>query len=351
MRNNILFIGCGLDQIIAIEKAKELGLGVMGLDGNPNAAGFMHSDYWSVVDIRDADKVEEQAIAMNKKYGVDGCMAPATEFGHIVGRVCDVLGLVGPSEKTALKMTDKQYRYGELQKGGIPIPMWTTKGDKWDKYPCVIKPRMLSAAQGVKFIETKKELKKEKEYDLIQEYMEGWEISTEVLVFKDQSYIYVNADRNYNKKHRWPPYLIEDGCQVPSKLGNKMGAKIKTTIEKIIHQFNLRSCALKLDLLIKDNVVYVLECVPRLGGGKLSSHMIPMAYGIDWWQIAIKIAMGMNISHLEMSPNYVKYVAQRYRFPDEVTSHRDRLGSVEVIGDEYYDAIEKAEEEVKNERP
>ena len=100
---------------------------------------------------------------------------------------------------------------------------------------------------------------------------------------------------------------------------------------------------MKSDLIIKDNQVFVIECVPRLGGGKLSSEMFYLSMGIDYWKIALKLAMGITIDPEELQPKWYKYVAQRYKFPDNPTSHRDRITDVIKEGVNYDDAVASAE--------
>jgi len=351
---NILFIGVGVDQIPAIEKAKELGLGVYGFDGNPEAKGKSLLDGFECIDIKDANAVEREARKLNKKVGIDGCMAPATEMGISAGRIIDQLSLRGIGEKVATQLTDKVMRRTLFDELGINQPLWMEASEflpsawanKDNNYlPCVIKPKNQSAAVGVKLIETKEQLKEE-EFDLVEEYLEGWELSTEVLVLENGMFIVANADRNYDKKLKWKPYLLEDGCQIPSKIPPRIARKIMDLIAKLVTSLSLRSCAIKLDLLIKDNLIYVIECAPRMGGGKLSSKMIPLAYGIDWWKIAIKLAMGIPLEDGELLPKHNKFVAQRYLFPENPKSHRDRIKDFIETGETYEEAVKNAQEKV-----
>lgn len=342
---NILMLGVGKDQLIAIREAVDLGIGVIGFDGNDNAVGFEHCDYHEVVDISKQDDVEQRALYYNKKYGIDGVIAPAVEVGPSVGRVVDSLGLLGIGEQTALDLSDKLRRRSLLDDIYIRQPKWHPNNkvkDRWKMFPAVIKPCDCAGAKGVMKVNNMKQVLEQK-FDLIEEYIDGWEISTEVLVLSNGYPIMVHADRNYDKKHKWPPYLIEDGCQLPSKLPPLMKQKINNVVYKIVNALNLRSCVIKLDIVIKDNLVYVLEAAPRLGGGKLSSEMIPKAYGINWWKVAIKLAMGMPIEREEIVPQHSKFVAQRYRFPDKVTSHYDRLEDTIAEGNSYEQAIQNTE--------
>ena len=349
---NILMLGLGADQLPAIKTAIELGLGVVGCDGNPEAKGLEFCDESAVLNIKNPDAVEEFAMRMNKKIGVDGVFTPAVEVGPSVGRVVDKLGLYGIGEQTAVELTDKVIRHKKFDEYKIPSTMWAESvGDLnplFSEYlvkgPYVIKPKGKCAADGVQYVKDKESLL-DMDYDLIEEYIKGWELSVEVLVFEPPQFIFCIADRNYEGSYH--PYMVENGCSLPSKIPPKISRKVEILIAKIIHSFKLRRCAIKLDLVIKDNVIYTLECAPRLGGGKLSSTMIKMAYGLDWWKLAIKLAMSLPIVQEEIAPVLKKHVVQRYKFPEgEVKSNRDRLFSVECEGESFEEAENKCKEGV-----
>jgi predicted ATP-grasp superfamily ATP-dependent carboligase len=340
---NLMVLGLGKDQLPAISHAISLGLGVIGCDGNPKAVGFEFCDESKVLDIRNPDEVEKYALEMNKKVGLDGVFTPAVEVGPSVGRVVDKLGLHGISESTAIQLTDKIVRHQAFDEYKIPSTRWGRCYKDIDgrlKAPFVIKPKGKCAADGVKYVEKQEQLWTE-EFDLIEEYIKGWELSVEVLVFEPPQFIFCIADRNYEGTYH--PYMVENGCSLPSKIPAKINRKIQILIRRLIQSFNLKRCAIKLDLVVKDNIVYVLECAPRLGGGKLSSTMIQMAYGTDWWKLAIKIAMGFPIEQEEITPSVKKCVVQRYKFPKgEIKSNRDREFSVECDGETFEEAEKEA---------
>lgn len=346
---NILFLGIGADQLPAIEIANKMGLGIIGFDGDPNAVGKDNVNHFICCDIMNPDEAEKHARQFNKDIGIDGVMAPAVEAGISVGRVVDCLGLPGIGEKNAIDLTDKIKRRVRLDGLKIPQPKWGITDPKlWPHFPCVAKFCNRSAADGVRIAYNMQEIGIG--YDYLEEYLEGWEISTEVLVFGNGSFIMAHADRNYSEKLKYAPYILENGCQLPSKLPKPLKDKIRYTIDKIIHGMGLRSCAIKLDLLIKDNIVYVIECAPRLGGGKLSSVMIPMAYGINWWSAAVGLAIGVPGIEQIQNQNIAmrKFVAQRYEFPENPKSHKDRIRSVEREGRTYEEAIKNAENAISN---
>src|SRR4029079_2785604 len=71
----VLFVGAGRHQRRAILRAKELGLRVVAVDRNPDAAGLPFADVPHVVDFSDVDAVTEVARA----HEVDGVLTVSAD--------------------------------------------------------------------------------------------------------------------------------------------------------------------------------------------------------------------------------------------------------------------------------
>ena len=107
---------------------------------------------------------------------------------------------------------------------------------------------------------------------------------------------------------------------------------------------------MKCDLIIKDNNVYVIECVPRLSGGRLCSHIIPAHSDINIVSIAVTMAIGTKQIKIESRrKEEMVNVAQRYYFPPgkEIKSHRDRGPDFIETGENIHIAIKNAENKVE----
>lgn len=350
---NILLIGAGKHQCVAIEEAHKLKLKVIALDQNPEAEGFKTADYKEVGDIRDFGWLEDVALKYNSEIGIDGCLACGVEVAESVGLVNDLLGLQGVGRCVASEMTNKVSRLEDLCDYGIRTPKFAVSDknikNNWNIFPCVVKPSRGSAAENVRYIENRFQLQAE-EFDLIEEYIEGHELNTETIVLTDNLYMTYISDRNYNKKFTYKPYMIEDGTDMPSKIDDNIKNKVHHTIGKIIRCFQLEKCILKCDLIVKDNIVYVLECTPRLSGGRYCSHTVPMSTGVELLNIAIRMAVGIPVYPQELVPKKNIHVSQRYFFEEgkDIKSHRDRGPDFIVSGRTMKEAIENAEKKVKD---
>lgn len=368
---NLVLLGAGPNQIPAIEEAHKLGIKVLAIDKNPKADGFKTADWSFVNDIKFRPENNNNSYLIclmeyledfNKKNGIDGVMTLGVEVPEIVSEIVDRFYLPGISRVIAKNMVKKQWRYLSL-KNHVAIPKFYHPGfavhnQDWRitketvPMPAVLKLKMdRSAGEDVYYIESLTDLKNYpiKENDnggnyMLEEYIDGHELSTESVVLSGGSHIDFIADRNYDKKFNYKPYMIEDGCSVPSIISKEHISKVNEAISRVIEVFELKYCILKCDLIIKENTVYVLECTPRLSGGRLCSHIVPQYTGINLVQIAILMATANN-NFIKITPHEPVPIAQRYYFPDgkEIKSHRDRGPDFIASGNTLKEAIEKTE--------
>lgn len=333
---NLLLLGAGSNQIPAIEEAHYLGIKVIAFDGCENAEGFDMSEWHQYIDIKNIPEAVKVAKLYNRDIGVDGVITLGVEVCESVGAIVDELKLPGISQKTAEEMTIKTTRLNKLR-GWVNIPYYGKLFNKQSKhrYPMVVKTKKRgSAADGVLLIKDEVELGK---YELkkdthFEQYIDGHEVSTESIIRHDGYSLDFIADRNYEKKMKYYPYMIEDGCSMPTSLSLELQQKIRETISRIINCFKLSRCILKCDLIVRENNVYVIEAVPRLSGGKLCSEIIPTNSRFNIIRAAIRYSIGEEFE-LKFLLSKIP-VVQRYYFDGkkEIKSHRDRGPSFIATG-------------------
>ena len=181
---------------------------------------------------------------------------------------------------------------------------------------------------------------------MVEEYLEGPQVSTESLVIDGKVYTHGFSDRNYELIEKYAPYMIEDGGDLPSILSFEDQIKIKEAVEKTAKALNINNGVIKGDMVLSNENPYIIEVALRLSGGYFCSHEIPLNTGIDFVRLALKIAMGEVISEDLLVSNKNEPVCQRYFFPkpgllksiiipDWVSSHPDiRLFEIRTkIGD------------------
>ena len=88
----VLFLGAGRHQRAAILRAKELGLRVAAIDGNPDALALDDADISEVVNFVDIPS----AIAFAEKIRPDGVLTITSDRAVVaVAAVAEALGLAG----------------------------------------------------------------------------------------------------------------------------------------------------------------------------------------------------------------------------------------------------------------
>src|SRR5207244_2270395 len=118
-RRSVLFLGAGRHQRAAILRAKELGIRVAAIDGNPDALGLPEADIAEVVNFVDIP----QAIAFAERLRPDGVLTITSDRAVVaVAAVAEALGLPGIGVDVALGLTHKIEMRRRIEAGGLPQP-------------------------------------------------------------------------------------------------------------------------------------------------------------------------------------------------------------------------------------
>ena len=327
----ILILGAGIEQTIAIKLAKDIGLKVIAVDGNPNALGLKIADIGINADIKDV----EAMIEIGKKYKIDGVMTHAVEIPPVVAKVAKALNLSGLDPEVAERATNKLKRIKCLTEHEVSCPKFETaktieeakRKAKKIGFPCVIKPVDSAGARGVRKVKRIEEISeafkealadsKRSKIVLIEEFLEGREISTESIIYKNRIITTGFGDRNYSRNKEFEPYFVEDGHNVPSSISEKEKEEVLKTVNSAIIALGINWGVAKGDILIKNNKVYILEMAARTSGGWFCAGTVPIATGVNILKSLIKMSVGESIEENDLKPKYNKAACQRYIIPTE----------------------------------
>jgi biotin carboxylase len=327
----ILILGAGIEQTIAIELAKEMGLKVIAVDGNPNAPGLKVADVGLHADIKNVKAM----IKIGKKYRVDGVMTHAVEVPQVVAKVAKALNLPGLDPEVAERATNKLKRIKCLTKNRIPCPKFETAKtskeaeEKAKKigFPLVIKPIDSAGARGVRKVKKVEEIdgafkdalanSKKSKTILIEEFLDGKGISTESIIYQNKIITTGFGDRNYSRSKEFEPYFVEDGHSVPSAIPKKEKEKVLKTVASAIKALGIDFGVAKGDVLIKNNKFFVLEMAARTSGGWFCAGTVPTATGVNILKPLIKMSVGEPFQENDLTPKYNRAACQRYIIPTE----------------------------------
>ena len=116
-----VLIGAGEESLHTIEKARELGVFVTALDGNPKAAGLKAADEGLAVDISREDEVLKALEESGGEHaGPDFVITgPIGRYLTTAGAVNDAFQLRGISRQSAVWCTDKYLFHEKLHAAGL----------------------------------------------------------------------------------------------------------------------------------------------------------------------------------------------------------------------------------------
>lgn len=305
----IMILGASILQLPAIKKAKEMGLQVIVADMDENAIGFQEEGIiCEVISTIDSEKILEAA----KKYNIDGIMTLASDMPmRSVAIVAKEMGLVGISEKTALNATNKAEMRQCLKECGVPIPQFfcVSSREEYEKaieyfrkaqLKCIVKPADNSGSRGVDLLSDLSDeelISKVYEYSksysrggdiVVEEYMEGPEVSVETLSVDGECHIIQITD----KLTTGAPYFVEMGHSEPSELPEDVKIKISEVASTAVKAIGITNGPSHTEIKVTKDGPKIVELGARLGGDNITTHLVPLSTGVDMVECCIKIALG-----------------------------------------------------------
>lgn len=300
----ILIIGAGFLQTFLIKKAKNLGLYVLCVDGNPKAEGFRYADEYAVINIIDEKACLDYAV----KNKIDGVITAATDYGVLAASyVANKLNLPGLDYEVA-KVVKNKYQvrqklfFANADDTDLPYEITSEEmaiqiaGDI--KYPVMVKPCDGSGSRGATKVESSEKFVEACKFAIansishkaiVETFIVGKEYGVETFVDK-------GVPKILGIMRKWmtsPPYYAELGHSIPSLLSSDIEEYIKTCVSKTINALGIRYGSVNMDLLLtKDNKVHIVDIGARMGGNLIGSNIIPIGTGIDYMSIMLRAAVG-----------------------------------------------------------
>ena len=297
----LMILGASILQLSAIEKATEMGLRVVVLDMNPDAVGFLVpgvvKEIISTVDI-------PKAVDSAKRNHIDGVMTLATDLPmRTVAAIAKECGLIGISEDTAIRATDKSLMREALKCANVPIPDFYSVNNV-DEFisavekingPFMVKPDDSSGSRGILKVENRTDLQSAYEYTkhfshngvvVVEECMIGPEVSVETLAIDGEIHVIQITD----KITTGAPHFVEMGHTQPTRLNcSDEIKKIAVAANKAI---GIKNGPSHTEIIVTKDGPKIVEIGARLGGDCITTHLVPLSTGVNMVEACIKIALG-----------------------------------------------------------
>lgn len=297
-----MIVGASVLQLPAILKAKEMGLHVAVVDFNPQAIGIPYADKYY-----DASTMDEDAVlTAAEDYQPDGIMTLATDMPmRGVAKTSDKLHLHSINYATAVKATDKYDMIKAFKEHNVPSP-WYFAVDTLEElkaheadvtFPCIIKPTDNAGSHGVAKVHNLQELLDNYEYAhqssrhgkvIVEEYLEGPEVSVEVMVVNGK----VNILQITDKITTEAPHFVELGHTQPSRLPADTQLQIREVTEMACKSIGIDKGPAHVEMKVTKRGPVMIELGARMGGDNITTHLVPLSTGIDMVGSTIKVAIG-----------------------------------------------------------
>ncbi len=300
----IMIIGAGIGQVNIIKQAKVRGLWVIVVSGEGNYPGLALADEVLYVDIYDRDTIVDYA----RKHKINAVTSDQNDLMMpTVAYVAEKLGLPGNTFDQAIAYSNKNIFRDNCEKLDIPIPRYTAvenlstlKAFKHIRLPWIIKPEDSQSSIGITKVDSEDKLfdalqlaldKSKNRRAIVEEFFLGHEVVCEGFIYKGEYHLLAFADRRYFNIHNM---FIPSQTVFPSTVKQSILDRIVEYEKRMAAHINPNFGIVHSEYLInlETEEIRVVESALRGGGVFISSHLIPLAIGIDINQLLLDCALG-----------------------------------------------------------
>ncbi len=306
---SILMLGGSRQQVVAIEKAKELGFRTVLCDYLPDNPGQYVADVFYQESTTDRERMLEIARA----EGVSGVLAYSSDpASPTAGYVAEQLGLPTNPLAAIETMSEKHLFRAFLKEAGLPCPQAfgfdrdaspeeVAARAEGFRFPLVVKPTDSSGSKGVTVLEDLSGL--EGAIAHAAEFSRNGVLICEEYIRKAFPHVIggdifvVDGEVRFwglmsCLRDEGLGGLVPVGEKTPSGLSTRQNAAVKDVLQRLVTALGVRFGELNVEVIVGDgDVPYVLELGSRAGG-----NMIPVqltdASGVDLVAANVLCAMG-----------------------------------------------------------
>lgn len=290
----IAIIGTSVGQRELYKKAKSAGYKTIGFSWDKSPEILQYIDKFYNISIKEKDEI----VNLCRKESVHGVVSNGSELtAKISSYVAEQLGLPCTPYKTILNIQNKEWVRRMTQDiiGLSQIHYTIYNNNCTYSIPCIVKPIIGGGKSGVSYVSCPSDFMKaiqyaqsENEQILIEDYIDGKEVSVETLSFNGNHYIIQITDKDSSG----PPHFVELGHHQPSCISNESKKKIHNIIPIILNKLGFTHGAAHIELKISDSSIFLIEVNPRGGGDLISTKLVELSTGYDYILAMIQVATG-----------------------------------------------------------
>lgn len=297
----LAIIGASYLQMPLVLKAKEMGLESVCFAWEEGAVCKDVCDHFYPVSTVDKDEI----LRICREIKIDGITTIASDVAVLtVNYVAEKMGLAGNPDKYSETATNKYLMRQCFMDNNVPSPKFClTEGTIPElvssfRYPVIVKPTDRSGSRGVEKVDSSEGLQvaieracKEsfQKKALIEEFVEGREISVESISYKGKHYVLQITDKVTTEA----PFFVELEHHQPSSLTDDIKQRVKGIVLNALTALHIQYGASHAELKItKDGNIRVIEIGARMGGDFIGSDLVKLSTGYDFLKGVIEVALG-----------------------------------------------------------
>lgn len=297
----LAIIGASYLQKPLVEKCKELGVYSICFAWEEGAVCKDLCDKFYPISTIDKEAILKACL----EEKIDGITTIASDVATLtVCYVAEKMGLVGNPDNYSLTATNKYLMRQCFIKHDVPSPKFClSEGEIPDiittfSFPVIVKPTDRSGSRGVEKVLRREDLHQAIERAchesfqfkaIIEEFVEGREISVESISFKGEHHILQITDKVTTEA----PFFVELEHHQPSSLPEDIKAEVRIIVLNALDALHIQYGASHAELKItKDGDIRVIEIGARMGGDFIGSDLVKLSTGYDFLKGVIDVAFG-----------------------------------------------------------
>lgn len=306
----LMILGAGDEQIPLINKARELGLTTIVVDGQPERPGAKLGDEFLQIDILD----EAACIAAARVGAIDGITTSVLSQGiRTLGAVAEALNLPGLRRESAFAVTNKiemRKRLAAANVPSLPFAVATSAAQAHQHaiamgMPLIFKPPDGSGSRGVHVVERLEQVdsayqeavaavrstRPDAHSVLIEQFVRGSNYGSEGIIIDGHPHFLTIREMLLTPL----PYRQELGYVFPVQQPPGFESRLAAYIERVARALGLDRVPFHADFIYDGSTFVLLEIGARMPGYGLSYSFIPHATGLDFYTLVIQLALGETI--------------------------------------------------------
>lgn len=308
-----LILAGGDSQIRLIEELKRRGYYTILADYTEHPVAEMFADKFYRESTLDIEAIRDIAVSEKVDIIITCCTDQALNTVSVIAEELNLPCYI--NKKNGLAVTNKQYMKQIFVKNDIPTAPFQIVQQPEQcsirEFPMVVKPVDCNSSKSVLKVFNENELYhaikdavgiSRTGNAIVESFIEGKEISVDLFVQNGKANVLCTSfSDKIQDSHK---FVIYKG-QYPAGISPVVLKKIEIASQKIVDAFELINCPMLMQVLTKDDDIFVVEFSARTGGC-VKYRMIELASGVDIIKATVDLFDGKTPNiHIHMSDKHI----------------------------------------------